>query len=171
METLLSDFYIQAIQSSKDTSIEPTSVLLWVLHADKIPPHIGISVKGNYFSLKANGKDDMLPISKIKETIEKKKITTLCFELADSIELENVCTSFGQYSRTIPEKITCLKPINEILKLESCKQLTESLTALYDNNRISRVIGFNINSDFEGIKQYEIDDIHARLQQLKNKFG
>ncbi|NBR15845.1 MAG: hypothetical protein EBU01_14895, partial [Crocinitomicaceae bacterium] len=35
-----------------------TGVYLWILHADKIPPHIGISIDGQYFSLKAKGKDE-----------------------------------------------------------------------------------------------------------------
>ena len=36
---------------------ETNDVLIWIFHADKIPPHIGISSQGFFFSLKSNGKD------------------------------------------------------------------------------------------------------------------
>ena len=36
---------------------EENDVLIWIFHIDKIPPHIGISSQGVFFSLKSNGKD------------------------------------------------------------------------------------------------------------------
>jgi len=171
MELLTSDYFIDGIQSANDVSVETSGVLLWVWHADKVPPHIGISSNGHYFSLKANGKDEMIPVSKITETITKKKIKTLCFELSDSIDIENIQSAFGLYSNTVPNKITCLKPINEVLELQMSGKLTDLLTVLYAQKRILKVIGFSIDSNFAGIRQYEIEDIHSRLKLLKNKFG
>lgn len=170
MELLRSDYFIEGIQSANDVSVETSAVLLWVWHADRIPPHIGISSNGHYFSLKANGKDEMIPVSKITETIAKKKIKTLCFELSDCIDIENIQTAFEFYSSTVPNKITCLKPINEVLDLQASRKLTDLLTLLYAQNRIVKVIGFNIDSNFAGIRQYEIEDIHSRLKLLKDKF-
>ena len=38
---------------------EVDDVLIWIFHVDKIPPHIGISSQGVFFSLKSNGKDSI----------------------------------------------------------------------------------------------------------------
>ena len=40
-------------------------LFLWVFHADKIPPHIGISLDGCFFSLKSSGVDIDLELSLI----------------------------------------------------------------------------------------------------------
>ena len=33
-------------------------VFIWVIHTNKIPPHIGISLNGKFYSLNVNGKDN-----------------------------------------------------------------------------------------------------------------
>ena len=49
-------------------------LILWVLHADKIPPHIGLSKNDQFYSLKVSGKDEGLPVRNVLQIIEKKNI-------------------------------------------------------------------------------------------------
>ncbi|MDX2362846.1 MAG: hypothetical protein QNK23_18695 [Crocinitomicaceae bacterium] len=166
MELLLSDYFIDHI--SIDVEVNRYALNLWVWHADKIPPHIGISIEGKYFSLKANGKDENMSIDKVTDLITKKKITALCFELNNSVQYKDMETCFANYELTVPNKITCLHPIKEILGCEKVRKLTELLTELYQHQNVERVIGFNTGEGFSGIKNYSTKDIHSRLKKLSN---
>lgn len=169
MEVLTSNYYIADIKNVTSNQVPKSSLLLWVWHADKIPPHIGISYNDCYYSLKANGKDEGISISLIESIVERKTIKTLCFEISDKLNCEDISSVFIGYNTTIPDKTTCLAPIKDILKNKSANQLVDLLTELYNSNSIRKVYGFNLNEGFKGIKNYSISDIHSRLQKLSNE--
>ena len=168
MELLLSEYKISNILKSSEEKMDTDAVVLWVLHADKVPPHIGVSVHGAYFSLKANGKDLAMPVDHIQRLIDRKKIATLCFELTLQESVDHMTGIFDFYEKTEPNTVTCLNPIKELLHIEYAQKLTELLDVLYANNKISRVFGFHLPYDFKGIANYSTDDIHARLSMLSN---
>ena len=167
MEELMSKYKISTILDAKKVELDEQKCLLWVWHADKIPPHLGLSAEGKYFSLKANGKDFMAEIESVRQIIERKKIKTLCFELNVNVNLQEVMSCFERYTKTIPFEVTCLLPIQEVLNSPVSKQLVDLLMDLDAKNQIRRVFGFNIPSDFESISEYTTADIHARLKQLE----
>ena len=167
MEVLMSKYKISNILNAEKHRINDLKCLLWVWHADKIPPHLGLSIDGKYFSLKANGKDFMAEIDSVKQIILRKKIKTLCFELKSTLNVQDVADSFHKYDTTIPFEITCLQPIQEVLNSYFSKQLVDLLIDLDDKNQIQRVFGYNIPVGFDSISTYTTDDIHARLKQLK----
>lgn len=169
MVELMYKFKVLNILSAAEHEIDEEKCLLWVWHADKIPPHLGISTKGKYFSLKANGKDVSIDIESVRQIIERKKIKTLCFELINEVAIKEVEDSFGQYVKTIPYITTCLHPIQEIVNSPASKQLVDLLVDLEEKHQIIRVFGFNIPAEFDAISEYTVDDIHARLLQLKDK--
>ena len=162
----MSNYRIDNIQMNEGVDVTKTN--LWVWHANKIPPHIGISVDNRYFSLKANGKDENVDLESIKLILGKKPIATLCFELNKEIKAAKVNQVFNAYSTTVVGEITCLNPIKSLLDCEGADKLIELLKELYATNSISRVVGFNIPDDFEGICDYSINDIHDRLTKLSN---
>ena len=168
MEVSMPEYFIPAIEKVIDHRSLESKCVLWVLYADQIPPHIGISSKGFYFSLKANGKDSFVSVSSIIEVIERKKIISLCFELKYELEIDELNSVFVNYKTTIPHITTCLNPIKEVLSLETPEKLTDLLDALYDQDNIERTYGLNINTEFQGIKDYNVADIHARLNNLKH---
>lgn len=143
------------------------STCLWVWNADKVPPHVGISSNGLYYSLKVNGKDWQVPISVLFDVIEKKNIPTLCFILRDKVF--DLATHFEKYERAEAGNITCLFPIRDLLNLEGVGQLSELLNALSDEDRIDRCIGFNLPENYSGIPAYSIEEIHRRLEQLMHE--
>lgn len=171
MEVLTSNYKISNIKLLENSSLKTLaqSSLLWVWHADKIPPHIGISSHGAYFSLKANGKDEAISIDAIESIINRKEITTLCFELNLDISLENLKDAFAKYTRTIPNEITCLEPIKDLLDKQEVGKLINLLEQLYATDSVANVYGYNIDNQFDGIANYSIDDIHSRLQKLSNE--
>jgi hypothetical protein len=168
MELLLSDYCIENIRESSDFLGKESKTLVWVWHADKIPPHIGISTGARYFSLKANGKDEMLPLESVMEIIDRKNIKTLCFELTDVVDLDVMKEIFSKYEKTTSDQITCLNPVKEVLCTYEASKLIEVLDSLYEEKRIMNVYGFHIDGTYSGIKDYSLSDIHDRLKSLEN---
>lgn len=171
MELLNCDFEFKTIQKSLD-SLDLNRTLLWILHADKIPPHIGISSSRAYFSLKVKGKDEELPVDKLLLLIENKKITTVTIELALDIELEVLKAKFNQFTKAEDLNATCLTPIKELLTPKSkVSRLKDLLETLNNTGKIACVYGLNLNSQFKGIPYYTIEEIKKRLELLKNAQG
>jgi len=54
-----------------------TGIFLWVFHVDKIPPHVGISIDGVYFSMKVSDCDFKLDVDTVYQVVQRKKNT--CF--------------------------------------------------------------------------------------------
>mgnify|MGYP006120908591 CR=1 FL=1 len=166
MEVLSSDYKIDTIVPYTDTVLDPMKSYLWIWHADKIPPHIGISTTDAYFSLKSSGKDVALPVSSIIALIERKQIKTLNVELKDKIDIDFLQSIFNRYKTAVEKRFTCLTPIKEILNRPLPTRLDYLLTELDSDNQIERYIGFNIDESFEGIPFYTEEDIHHRLALL-----
>ncbi len=167
MVELISDYTLENIIHSSLDDINEQGFLLWILHADKIPPHIGISFEGKFYSLKANGKDHGVDVNSIKSIIERKKITTLIVEMRNEAMKSNINSCFCQYEETVPHEITCLDPIKVILGYPQTEKLTELLKVLVANNEIVTVHGINTEK-FEGIVDYDVKAIHTRLEKLEN---
>ncbi len=153
------------LESVKKIELQKVSkgIVIWVLHADKKPPHIGLSVDGCFFSLKARGKDVDIPIENVVNLMNIKKTPFVCFSLKDCISKNDVSNSFKLFRHTIPYKITCLEPIKQILKEHNSNKLVELLFYLNQKERIENIYGLNLPKDFNGIKDYNLDDINKRL--------
>lgn len=140
---------------------------LWVLHADKIPPHIGCSLDSKFFSLKINGKDHGLPVDSLLEIITKKKVSTILIQLNSVIDSEELHRVFSQFTAIFPGKNTCLSPITSLLDCsETVFKLSDLLNYLDDQSAMKNVFGLNLGNDYTGIPEYDQEDITNRLYDL-----
>ena len=153
----------------KDRLNFQNGVFLWVFHANKIPPHIGLSTNGNFFSLKASGRDDELNSNNVFKTIERKQIPSLIIELKVELETDVVRDVFSKYERTIPGDVTCLDPIKAILSCEKATKLSDLINILGERALIEKENKFYLPDDFTGIPDYDVNAIHDRLLKLENK--
>lgn len=144
-------------------------VYLWITHADKIPPHIGISVDGNYFSLKVNGKDDK-DIALIYRTISQKKIPSLFVQLDENhLDKNRFLTVKSTFVSVNQEVKTCLFPILNFLDLSSHSfLLVDLLKYLEENQIIIQYFALNLPTDFQGIKKYALEDVTNHLKKIKD---
>lgn len=143
---------------------------LWVIHADKIPPHIGISKNGVYFSLKVSGKDDAISINSLVGIVNAKQIPTLALEVLDEeLALSDLKSIFDQFQRAESHVSSCLTPVS---KLYFPKQedliLSELLDAFQERELLGRNYGLNLKSSFRGIPAYGRSEITNRLMDLEN---
>jgi hypothetical protein len=142
---------------------------LWVWHADKIPPHIGFSINGAYYSLKVKGKDSGIPVERIVDLIAKKGCSTLVFELKLSLTKNQVDIVFSRYDKAASDTATCLTPIKEIIDENmEVEKLADLLHILSQNHALGKVFSLNLDDDYQGIPAYSKREIENRLNELQN---
>jgi hypothetical protein len=165
----MSDFNFGIISNIKEFSIFDKGLFLWIWYADKIPPHIGCSIHGYYYSLKVNGKDEGLLTSKVVSVIENKKIPSVFVQLKKDFNPSEIQSVFSNYQLAESTKNTCLTPITELFHCsDSIFQLSELLKNLKERGEIETVFGLNLTEDYRNLPNYTQDDITSRLLKLEN---
>ena len=165
----MSDFNFGNISNLKDSTIFDNSFFLWIWYADKIPPHIGCSINGRYYSLKVNGKDEGLLTSKVVSVIEIKKIPSVFVQLKKDFSPSEIRSIFASYQQAESTKNTCLTPITELFQCsDSIFQLSELLKYLKERGEIETFFGLNLTEDYRNLPNYTQDDIKSRLLKLEN---
>jgi hypothetical protein len=151
-----------------NTLVDLNSLTIWVLHADKTPPHIGISVEDSFFSLKINGKDEALELQSLVHIIHKKQIPTLAIILKTQITLDQVKFIFQNFGAKIGTNETCLSPITKLLTPELEDLIVmELLTELDETNQIKSVYGFHLPNGYKGILNYSRETIQQRIDAVQ----
>ena len=165
----MSDFNFGIISNLKEFTIFDKGFFLWIWYADKIPPHIGCSINGRYYSLKVNGKDEGLLASKVVAVIENKKIPSVFVQLKKDFNSSEIQTIFANYQPAQSTKNTCLTPITELFQCsDSIFQLSELLKYLKERGEIETFFGLNLIEDCRNLPNYIQDDIKSRLLKLEN---
>ena len=160
-------FQFENIVSLNDKSVLNSGCYLCVWHAHKIPPHIGLIIDSEYFSLKVKGKDSSLPIAEILKLIHRKEICTLLIEIKIPITKAQIIAAFSQFSNAEAYKYSCLTPIADIFDLrQDVSMLADLLNSFKSKDLIGNVFGLNLISDFKGIPMYGKEEIEARLKAL-----
>lgn len=139
---------------------------LWIWNPSNVPPHMGLSVEGRYFSLKATGVDINVDLEGIIEIILRKGIPVLVIDLGLEFTLTECVETFGKYSHTIPNEVTCLNPIKAVLKQSEPMKLAELLVNLQSINVLGKKIGLNIDETSIQLTDYSLEDIHVHLAVL-----
>jgi hypothetical protein len=162
-------FEFSSIQVVNQATQFNEGFFIWVWYADKIPPHIGCSVNGAYYSLKVNGKDNGITVSKAFQLIHKKAIPTIFVKVKTELNQSSVHLAYESYQQAEPHMSTCLTPITQLFScLSGVKQLSELLKYLSEQQKMETVFGVNLNNDYRGIRNYNQQDITNRLQILKD---
>ena len=170
MAKSICDFTFKQI-SPLESSILKEGTFIWILHASKIPPHIGISSDGYYFSLKAKGKDLEVPVNKVLEVLHKRKIQSVFVEIKAHIELENIRLIFDGFSHAFGDT-TCLFPLKKVLNAsEQVEKIADLLRFLEQNQKLGSVFGLHLEKDFEGIPFYTVEQIKSRIEFLNHVEG
>jgi hypothetical protein len=161
-------FEFDHILTLKEEQILSQGTFLWIFHAHKIPPHIGISSNGIFFSLKANGKDERVNFQKVLNIIHTKKIATLFVEFTgnqiETIEIEDV---FKRFSKAITGESTCLTPVVECVLSEPRDLiLKELLKLLVEKKYMGTVFSLHLDENYRGIPDYSREEIANRINAL-----
>ena len=162
------DFEFEHIIRDSDDFNHGQGTYLWVFHADKIPPHIGISSHGKFYSLKSNGVDLGLDTGKVLRLINDKKLPSILIRLTPDVEEDEVQRVYQGYFKTQAGSVTCLVPVNQVLGINDADKLSELLVRLNEDDNMSEVYGFHLPVELKGIRTYSAQDITNRLLDLQN---
>jgi len=146
--------------------LDKKSCALWILHADKIPPHIGISDATGFYSLKVKGKDEAVPLKKILQVIEKKKIPTLVYALVPE-KVHFLKKVFSEFNVADSNGVTCLEPIKRATDISKADTVHELIRNLENNHVLGESWRLNLSPKFEAIPDYSREDILNRLKYLE----
>lgn len=154
---ILTSPYTLSLTSNYSTESLNKGTWLVVLHASRIPPHIGLLIDGSYNSLTIKGKELDDAINVLLKTIQLKKIEAIFISLikqpvfSTSFQLEIAKHFIQQYHQVKANEATCLTPIklflSEFYAIENQKdelffQLVERLK---QNHYINYAFGINLN--------------------------
>lgn len=154
---IIQSAYKLDINESFDTNSISKGNWLVVLHASRIPPHIGVLIDGNYNSLTIKGHELNVSIQALLKTIQQKKIEVLFVQLKHhpvfSFDYQiEVCQYFiKQYKQVKQNEATCLNPVKQYLQefyavpLLKDELFYELMDRLIQNNYIENIYGINLN--------------------------
>lgn len=161
------DFEFEHIIRDSEDLNHKQGFYLWVFHADKIPPHIGLSSQGKFYSLKSSGVDVGLDTGKVFRLISDKKLPSFLIRLTLRVSEGELHRVYQNYSKTQAGYITCLTPVNEVLKIDGVAKLSDLLIRLTEEGGLSEVYGFHIPAQLKGVRAYSAQDITNRLLDLQ----
>jgi hypothetical protein len=168
----------QIIDASLDKS-------LWivVLHACRIPPHVGLLFNGNYFSLNLKGVEKNIDLSVLLRTIELQNIKSVFFKVKKhpvfSVDyLKEVFENDLSNYQKVTTDNTCFKPVKLFFEEHYlfCSQpinfLFELFSPLITNEMIEKTIALNLKEEIvEGnftFNTYNAKDINDKLASIKS---
>ncbi len=136
---------------------------LVLLHYNRIPPHIGFMINGNYNSLTIKGHETNIDLQVLLKTIKQKKIEAIFIQLqkqpvfSTQFQLDILQHYIQQFEYVKQNYATCLSPIklflNEFYGLEIIKDelLFELLIRLNDNEFLTCFTSNSIKSNTNAI--------------------
>jgi hypothetical protein len=145
---------------------EGNTLIIWIWNADKIPPHLGVSIGKRYFSLTYKGVEDFQTAAMLRK-IKRLQIPMAFVGTKIDAEENHVAKLFQSFERAKPGGATCLSPIKELFTSgKDVLQLANLLKELEDSNRISAFYGLNLQPDYSALPEYSWLDIVKRIEQL-----
>lgn len=165
MERLKYEFRFKNLPRLASIS-EVNDVLIWIFHIDKIPPHIGISSQGIFFSLKSNGKD-YIDTNYVNQISVNKGIKLLKVKLRFNISSSYIERIYEDYTFATSAECSCLSPIKKVLNMpKEVMKLSDLLKVLKERDLITGWQSINVSEQEAGIRAYDLFDINARLNKL-----
>lgn len=162
----MSKFDFESIHRELPEQLLQKSVI-WIWNADKIPPHIGISIGKDYYSLTYRKSEHLLTTSMLKKA-KRSAIPLVLVEVPKEVIRQDVAMIFSKYDRAV-DGITCLQPIREVMKLNQVNQLADLLSQLESDGQIIRVNGVNLPETYTGIPDYSMEEILDRIKTLNGE--
>ena len=157
-------------------------VYIAVIHATRIPPHIGIIADGKFHSLSIKGQDINTSIEVLIKNSNQRKIPSLFIKIkphstfSELYLKEHFITNIQQFPKVDIGVATCLSPVKLFFEevynvpMNTVNYLFELVQKLYSEGLIE-----NISSLFVDEKKYEFPvyttaEINAGIAQVRSEF-
>lgn len=171
------------IDKSFDEQDLSKGLFIAVVHATRIPPHIGIVVDKSYHSLSIKGQDIDTPIAALIKNSNIRKIPTLFIKIKShptfsSIYLrEHFITNVQQFERVDVGIATCLSPIKLFFEevygvsMKKVNYLYELLPVLESEGLIESISSIHIDEKAYHLPAYTNKEINAGIELVRKEFN
>ncbi len=158
-------------------------VFIAVIHATRIPPHIGIIADEKYHSLSIKGQDINTPVKAIIKNSTLRKIPTLLIKLrshpvfSDVYLSEHFITNVQQFNRVDIGIATCLSPLKLFFEevygipMNEINYLYELLPLLESKGIIETIYSLNVNQKEYRLPIYTNKEIDTGIEQVRSEFN
>ena len=153
---------------------------LWlvVLHANRIPPHVGLLINGNYNSLTIKGHELNVNIEALLKTVSRKKIETIFIKVIKhpvfslSHQLEMLQEMIKKFENVRQYESTCLTPIKlffqEFYVVTSIynELFYDFVKRLNDNSYLENANSLNFELNENGIELpfYSLEQLNDKIK-------
>lgn len=153
-----------------------------VVHATRIPPHIGMVVDKKYHSLSIKGQDINTPIEALVKNSSIRKIPTLFIKIKShptfsAIYLrEHFITNVQSFDRVDIGVATCLSPIKLFFEevynvsMKEINYLYQLLPLLEAEGLIESVSSMNVDEQNYKLPFYTNKEIDAGINEVRKEF-
>lgn len=170
--------YTLALTTETDETQLLRGSWLMILHASRIPPHVGMMIGGCYSSLTIKGYELNVKAEVLLQTISRKKIEALAIQLvkqpvfSEGYQREVLDLYIRQFPKVEAHRASCLSPVKLFLQEfyaipDQPKELLFEITErLKQNHYIHKTLGFNLK---EGLSEgdYSLPVYsHERLKEV-----
>ena len=177
----MENFALSPVLPGENTDFS-RGIYIILFEADKIPPHLLLSVNGKVFSITASGRQLGSPLEKLLLFIKRKNIAALFVEVgipggrtAENLQ-ESARVNFSSYDRVVEGKISCLFPLRDFAaelfgnEMRKADFIFELLPLLGKQNATGNVYELNMqhliaNGKFE-LLTYTQDQLKEALQAV-----
>jgi hypothetical protein len=179
IETVTS--YSVSIQEPFNEKELMKGVYITVIHATRIPPHIGLIVDGKYHSLSIKGQDINTSVNVLVKNSSIRKIPSLFIKVkphntySESYLSEHFITNVQQFPRVDVGVATCLSPLKLFFEevydipMQQVNYLYELLPLLQSAELLEHSIGLFIDPTYQ-LPVYTEKEIHAGIKQVRTEF-
>lgn len=156
-------------------------IWLVAMHANRVPPHIGLMINGNYNSLTIKGHELNVSSEALLKTISQKKIESVFIKLKKNPvfsfdhQLEMLQEMISKFGPVRQYEATCLSPIK--LFFEHFYVITNNEEELYfdlmkrmnDNEyfEFASSINFDLHNGFLELPFYTIEQLHQTIKEQR----
>lgn len=178
--------YLIAYEDCKDTLVLSKGTWLVILHASRIPPHVGLMIEGNYNSLTIKERELNVKAEALLKTISQKKIEALCLKMvkhpvfSSDHQLNIFQEQLGQFTAVKQDEATCLSPLKlffeEFYAIKNNKEqlFYDFVDELFQNEYISQAIGLNIVNKAENniftLPHYTNEELQTRIKNERETY-
>jgi hypothetical protein len=179
-------YILPTITAGKFTDLEK-GVFLVVLHAGRIPPHIGLVADGLYHSLSIKGRDLNVPLEVLTKSVLQRKIPSLFIQIKTGSELlpevlgAAFQTDVQRYHRVDIGVATCLSPLKHFfartwkLDLTQVNYLYQLLPLLEKQELLGCSYGWNMEALLqEGsfrLPYYTMTEINKGITGVRTEYS
>ena len=162
-------------------AILQNDILLVVLHANRVPPHIGLMINGNYNSLTIKGHEINVSSEALLKIISQKKIESIFIKLKKNPvfsydhQLEMLQEMISKFENVRQYEATCLSPlklffehfyavtnIEEELYFDLMKRMNEN-----EYFEFASASNFDLHNGFLELPYYTVEQLHQTIKEQR----